>query len=525
MNTFITYFFLLALLPVYAQSPTQKKLDSLEQVLLTVNKNDTKKIVSIGEYLIANTESDEKKFYLLGIIISSYATNNDKKKSIEYLFRAKKIAEDIGDVELTTKVYATLASLYASLKLNDKAMLYLKEAWQQTEKLPAGNEKSNIRAFLYNEQGNFYYNNEQYKQANTNYRQSIAEFKKALPSGGGANTPFYYKSLLHNYGKSFLQLNEPDSSTAYLNKALTLKDTLYPNLKYHIYISLSEAYAHAGHYQRSIDTLQVVLNDKGFDIPELQSAAYLNLSRNYKALGDITNYALYNEKYLALSPYVKNEDLAAISTVFNAEQGEAIASASASKQDSYLLMLCLLLVVGAGSVTVYVIYRKKKKEKAIYTSIIKNLESKLTLPIAEVITEEEEGETPQVSIPLPVEQEILSKLRQFENSVKFTNPKLTIATLAVQFKTNTTYLSEIINREKGKNFNAYINELRINYICNKIYTNPEYLNYKISYLAESCGFNSHSAFATVFKNVTGISPSAFLKQALKNNANTLVEFN
>src|SRR5690606_20454014 len=109
----------------------------------------------------------------------------------------------------------------------------------------------------------------------------------------------------------------------------------------------------------------------------------------------------------------------------------------------------------------------------------------------------------------------LSKLEKFEKSQKFTNPKLTISTLAVQLKTNTTYLSEVINHYKGKNFNTYINELRINYICEKIYAHPEYLNYKISYLAEESGFASHSAFATVFKSITGISPSAFLREAAK----------
>src|SRR5690606_38620816 len=118
-------------------------------------------------------------------------------------------------------------------------------------------------------------------------------------------------------------------------------------------------------------------------------------------------------------------------------------------------------------------------------------------------------------IPLSVEEEILNKLAKFEKSGKFTNPKLTISTLAVQLKTNTTYLSEIINSHKGKNFNAYLNELRITYICEKIYQHPEYLQYKISYLAEESGFTSHSAFATVFKSVTGISPSAFLREASK----------
>jgi AraC-like DNA-binding protein len=32
----------------------------------------------------------------------------------------------------------------------------------------------------------------------------------------------------------------------------------------------------------------------------------------------------------------------------------------------------------------------------------------------------------------------------------------------------------------------------------------------VSYLAEESGFSSHSSFATVFKSVTGISPTKFM---------------
>ena len=62
------------------------------------------------------------------------------------------------------------------------------------------------------------------------------------------------------------------------------------------------------------------------------------------------------------------------------------------------------------------------------------------------------------------EDQILSGLTKFENSKKFTQKDMSLGKLAVRLNTNTKYLSEVINRHKGKNFNAYINELRINFI-------------------------------------------------------------
>ncbi|MFC0343703.1 AraC family transcriptional regulator [Epilithonimonas hispanica] len=37
-------------------------------------------------------------------------------------------------------------------------------------------------------------------------------------------------------------------------------------------------------------------------------------------------------------------------------------------------------------------------------------------------------------------------------------------------------------------------------------------------MAEECGFASHSSFATVFRNITGISPSVFIREASKNQS-------
>jgi AraC-like DNA-binding protein len=40
-------------------------------------------------------------------------------------------------------------------------------------------------------------------------------------------------------------------------------------------------------------------------------------------------------------------------------------------------------------------------------------------------------------------------------------------------------------------------------------------------LAENCGFTSHSAFATVFKNITGLTPVKFIE--FLNNENKISE--
>ena len=106
------------------------------------------------------------------------------------------------------------------------------------------------------------------------------------------------------------------------------------------------------------------------------------------------------------------------------------------------------------------------------------------------------------------------KLEEFEKSNGYLNKNMSLSMLSSQMEINTKYLSEVINN-KEKNFNGYINKLRINHIVQLLRNDSTFLNYKVSYLAEYSGFSSHSAFTTVFKSVTGMSPNAYIQEISK----------
>ena len=135
------------------------------------------------------------------------------------------------------------------------------------------------------------------------------------------------------------------------------------------------------------------------------------------------------------------------------------------------------------------------------------------IPISATVAETPEKEL----MPKDVEQSILLKLAKFEQGEEFTSKTINLAGLAVMLETNTKYLSHVINKHKMKDFSNYINELRIYYIIGKLESTPEYLNYKISYLAENAGFSSHSKFTDKFKAVAGMSPSSFIDFLRKEN--------
>ncbi|GGG46978.1 helix-turn-helix domain-containing protein [Bizionia arctica] len=493
----------------------QNELDSLEQKLYGKSKPTTDSIILLGTRILSLSNSDEQKARILGKMAITYFEKNDLNRSTELFFEAKNMAEKSGNHELIVKIYGSLAHQYVHLKLKDKASYYLNKAIEEIEELPVGDKKDFLKGLSYLELGNLEYDNKNYLLAKENYKQSLKEFQNISTRDEKMN--YHYRRSFYNIGNSFVYLNEPDSAKWYLENALQIQNDNV-DLNFFIKNAMARVYKQKGLHQQAIDSLEIMLQDEAFTDIRLKSEMYQELSQNYKKLENNEQYYNYNEKFIKLRDSLQLSGLSAIDSAINTEQKEYILALSESDRTNKNLIIASLTFLILLTLTILYLANKKKKERLIFEDIIGNLNYKLH-PLVEdekKITIKGGGN----NIPNPVEQDLLFKLEKFEKSGRFTNPKLTIATLAVQLKTNTSYLSEIINNHKEKNFNAYINELRIKYICEKIYTHPEYLNYKISYLAEESGFASHSSFSTVFKTVTGLSPSTFLRETNKTSSNT-----
>ncbi len=115
------------------------------------------------------------------------------------------------------------------------------------------------------------------------------------------------------------------------------------------------------------------------------------------------------------------------------------------------------------------------------------------------------------------EMNILKGLQELKKTHYYLNKDISINSVATELNINQRYLSYVINKHKSKDFAGYINELRINYIIDRLKNDEKYLKYKISYLADQCGFSSHSRFTITFKKVTGVSPLNFITYLQKEN--------
>ena len=113
-------------------------------------------------------------------------------------------------------------------------------------------------------------------------------------------------------------------------------------------------------------------------------------------------------------------------------------------------------------------------------------------------------------------QNILQQLEKFEEELRFTDNQMSLRLLSEEFNTNIPYLSKIINVYKGKNFNYYINDLRIEYIIELLKNDATYLNYDIKNLASLAGFTNAVNFSDNFQRKFEIKPSYFIKMMKEN---------
>lgn len=110
--------------------------------------------------------------------------------------------------------------------------------------------------------------------------------------------------------------------------------------------------------------------------------------------------------------------------------------------------------------------------------------------------------------------EIKNKILDFvENKKAYLNPDLNMDVLSESIGIPKYQITEVLNTELGKNFFRFINSYRVSEVIRQI-SAPQ-LKYSIEAIGYDCGFSSKSSFYTVFKSITGETPTACRQRILE----------
>jgi len=256
---------------------------------------------------------------------------------------------------------------------------------------------------------------------------------------------------------------------------------------------------------KKVDSLFI---DEGDLHPDLRDT-YPYLINHYKEKKDYKNQLKYTNNLLKLdSIYLENytviqNDLnKGFDQVNLRKEKESLEKKLGKEKEKgfwlYGFLVLILLIVG---VFVVFIWRDKKLFKK--GNLIANDNSQKTKQSSEL------SEAIKVAL--------LQKLAIFEKNEGYLDPKIKISTLAKQLKTNTRYLSVVINSCKKQNFSQYINDLRIDYIITQLNEGTVYKKYSIEGIAKEIGFKNTESFSKAFLKKTGAYPSEYLKDMMQLN--------
>jgi AraC-like DNA-binding protein len=142
--------------------------------------------------------------------------------------------------------------------------------------------------------------------------------------------------------------------------------------------------------------------------------------------------------------------------------------------------------------------------------------AEITPPKAAIIDSSVENENRTIDATLndysgaldpSIRSSLLEAVRQhMQEHQTYLDNQLTLTRLAGSVGISTHHLSEVLNQHEGKNFYQFVNEYRINYICERLKEDKEI---KILDLAMNAGFSSKSTFNAVFKQFIQQTPSQY----------------
>lgn len=481
--------------------------------------------ITFSQSVIINTKSAEQKINLQNIMAQAYAAKGDYVQSIKTSLEGESFA-DAKEYKGFLQMYMdyNLAEQYQNLGLYRQSESIINEAIANSSSLKTSQPDMKVAL------AKFY----QLKASNLSITQNRDAARNALEksnsflhNAGNENLIIRSENTLH---LAWMLTNDNKLAEAKLLIEKVLKDISgkkFQFLEAVAYEKLARISFLQNKNEESVSYLDQALSlvqDSGY-LP-LYVTIYDGYSKNYSVMHQAAAYQKFNKLYLEAKTKIdsnKKDGIRYLLKLVENQENKSLQYYESSKKKNaiifFLIAVALVIVVSLYYLSVLKSNKELKKQVEFFDNLKEVAKTKSITekePLVETMINsqevEEKSDRKLNVISKEKENEILEKLDELEKSERYLDNHMSLATLAAQLDTNTKYLSEVINNSKGKNFNGYINELRINHIAYLLKNNPEFLNYKISYLAEFAGFSSHSAFTTVFKSVTGMSPNTYIQQ-------------
>ncbi|WP_044401245.1 response regulator transcription factor [Lacinutrix sp. Hel_I_90] len=300
-------------------------------------------------------------------------------------------------------------------------------------------------------------------------------------------------------------------------------------------------------YGESIATIKGILNSETVKTTEDLSKYYKLLASCYDAVDSSEQSVVYFKKFTKTEQEVTEKRLATLDNIYHIDLNEKINDKEKQKSKTEFWLIAFIILGLLGFVFfIWIKIKQKNNQKRFEELMVKinnfeknkagnnNLDQSIHLTEIANIDELEEDSEEKDELPEAVKelnysieadsessayiiddekiQEILSKIEYLEEKKYYLKQECTMHNMAKRLKTNTSYLSSIINNHLNKTFSNYINELRINYAIVELKNNKRLRSYSVKAISEEIGYKSADSFSKYFKEATGLTPSVYIKK-------------
>ncbi|MBG6130518.1 AraC-like DNA-binding protein [Aquimarina sp. EL_35] len=493
----------------------KKDKDSIEiangyQIFFEMNINNPKAALAYTDSMIAVTKVVKNEFYpargylLRGYLLQKLERYNEALTSYLISKKHAEINNNIGHIIAITHNIAILKTILG--KDEESLEIYKKNLDLLSTQDTIGKFRSHYIATLCKLSDSY----NLFKE----YDTAHFYLKKGITSTLSGDIPHFYSELLSSYGVNSYYRKEYNIAQDSLKKSLSLsKKTPYTNILItYLYLGktlleLKQEEEAIGYFKK-IDSAVHVSNY----ILETREAFTL-LIDHYKKKNDKANQLRIMEKLIKLdssfSVKYKKLNIDIVKKYDNVQlikDKERLIDSIKNHSRTTINQLWIFGVLTIVLISLgYLFYYKKRKKsyEKVYQEKLLN---------AEHLNKKKTQKTKDIEIAPELRDDILKNLEEFEKNKTFLKNGLTLAIVAKKLKTNSTYLSRIINMDKQKNFANYINDLRIEYCIQQIKSNKKFRHYSITSMAKEVGFNNIQSFVKAFYKQNGCNPAEYIKE-------------
>ncbi|GAA4275173.1 helix-turn-helix domain-containing protein [Aquimarina gracilis] len=447
---------------------------------------------------------------------NSYVMNDQNQKALDAYYESLQIARNLNNFERELITGTGLVLVYKKTNQYEKALKLSQKMLQSVDGTSFKDTRTHVSVITTGIE--VYLDTEQYDSVMHYADQGIAlskelEYKEGLIDLNIKKAVVYYNREQHKASLDYLFKAEE------LLQNHDIKNRFYPTVNASYFVASN--YYQQGLYTKAIKRLQSNIdNSKGndlFKLPVLQS--HLLLANCYGKQGDFEKALYWNNKYMMLSEDFQKRKDKIINRIYEKEAQilkGSIANLQSEQEKServkkyaYIIATILFLIVLLGSL----FYSKKQRSnKVLFNDLVQKIN---TLEAKEQKIVDKKETTKAIVIDDDKVHEVLKGLSKLETQEFYLRSDCSLRLVAKKVKTNATYLSKIINIHREKNFNEYINDLRIDYVLKRIKNDKKFRSFSVKSIATEIGYKSDYSFAKHFKAKTGLNPSYYIKNIQK----------